>query len=273
MLLNASTINGAVLNGGVGDYQILIGSMVTNATTSTVPVLLIKPFSSSVGISALATAYTSVNWVLAANINITATKYGVLYKTSVLDGIDGNVTTTVYGSISKTDLLQSSVDVVAISSEPILSRYTWFESGVSATSTVIAQLLKVDTLSKSIQITANSTGQLNKTDWLSGSITSGSTLYNSFFKVIKNIAASTLVDSSYESILSLIVNMDSDVLCTTVVESTLDITKNMLATSTVLAIISNSHLKHLYSFAGLNIDVGLNNIIVSDTLVDYITTG
>lgn len=274
MLLNASPINATVINGSVGDYQILIGSLVSSATTGYIPVALIKPFGSSIDITALASCYPSVRWVLAANVSVTATDSSVLYKTSVLDGVDGSVVTTVYGSLNKTDILNSAIDVVATCSTPILSRYTWFESGITATASTIADILKVDNLSKSISISANALGSLAKTDWLEGSLNTNSTIYNQFFNVVKNIATSININSDYESILSLIVNMDSDVICSVVVPNTdVDLHKNLFVSSLVSAIISNSHLKHLYTQSGLDLELVVGNITISDIKTDYIITG
>lgn len=274
MLLNASPINATVINGSVGDYQILIGSLISSATTGYIPVALIKPFGSSIDITALASCYPSVRWVLAANVSVTTTDNSVLYKTSVLDGIDGSVVTTVYGSLNKTDVLGSIIDVVATCSTPILSRYTWFESGVTATASTIADILKVDNLSKSISVSANALGSLAKTDWLRGSLNTNSTIYNQFFNVVKNIATSINTSSDYESILSLIVNMDSDVMCSVVVPNTnIDLHKNLFVSNLVSAIISNSHLKHLYTQSGLDLELVVGNITISDIKIDYIITG
>ena len=273
MLLNVSPINATVINGSVGDYKILIGSLFSNATTSYIPVALIKPFGSSIDITALASCYPSVHWVLAANVSVTATDSSVLYKTSVLDGIDGSVVTTVYGSLNKTDVLGSIIDVVATCSEPLLTRYTWFKSGVTATASTIADILKVDNLSKSISVSANALGSLAKTDWLSGNLNTNSTIYNQFFKVVKNIATSINVDSDYESILSLIVNMDSDVMCSVVVPNTnIDLHKNLFVSNLVSAIISNSHLKHLYTQSGLDLDYTSNNIVISNIEIENTVT-
>ena len=213
MLLNASPINATVINGSVGDYQILIGSLVSSATADYIPVALIKPFSSSIDITALASCYPSVRWVLAANVSVTATDSSVLYKTSVLDGVGGSVVTTVYGSLNKTDILNSAIDVVATCSTPILSRYTWFESDVTTTASTIADILKV-------------------------------------------------------------VNMDSGVICSVVVPNTnVDLHKNLFVSNLVSAIISNSHLKHLYTQSGLDLEMVVGNITISDIKIDYIITG
>ena len=274
MLLNASPINATVINGSVGDYQILIGSLVSSATTGYIPVALIKPFGSSIDISALASCYPSVRWVLAANVSVTATDNSILYKTSVLDGVDGSVVTTVYGSLNKTDVLGSIIDVVATCSEPLLTSLISFESGVIATASTIADILKVDNLSKSISISANALGSLAKTDWLNGNLNTNSTIYNQFFDVVKNIATSININSDYESILSLIVNMDSDVMCNVVVPNTnVDLHKNLFVSNLVSAIISNSHLKHLYTQSGLDLELVVGNITISDIKIDYIITG
>ena len=213
MLLNASPINATVINGSIGDYQILIGSLVFSATTDYTSIALIKPIDSDIDVVALASCYPSVRWVLAANVSVTATDSSVLYKTSVLDGVDGSVVTTVYGSLNKTDILNSTIDIVATCSTPILSRYTWFESGVTAS-------------------------------------------------------------GDCEAFLSLIVNMDSDVMCNVVVpDSNIDLHKNLFVSSLVSAIISNSHLKHLYTQSGLDLEMVVGNITISDIKIDYIITG
>lgn len=190
MLLNASVINGAVLNGSAGDYKILLGSIVSNATLGQVPVLLIKPFNSSINISAIASGYDSVNWVLAANVSITATDSGYLYKTSVLDGIDGQVTSTIYGALSKSDLLQSTINAAAISSQPLLTSLISFESSVDVSSVIEASILKIDTLNAvPLYITANYNSTLKKISPLSGTLLTNVISYNQFFEVKKDIAS------------------------------------------------------------------------------------
>lgn len=272
MLLNASVINGAVLNGGVGDYQILFGSIVSNATLGQVPVLLIKPFNSSINISAIASGYDSVNWVLAANVSITATDSGYLYKTSVLDSVDGQITSTVYGSLSKSDLLNTSISSAATTSNPLLTSLISFASLVNVNAQLVGSILKIDGLDSHIFISANQNSILNKIDKLSGSVDFNSSIEEHFFKVVKNITSTIDTNATTESVLSLIVNMDSDIICNAVIsKDDLFISKNLAAIEAILAIIANAHLKHLYTHSNIELESIVNNIGIDKIDVSYIT--
>lgn len=273
MLLNASVINGAVLNGGVGDYKILLGSIVSNATLGQVPVLLIKPFNSSISISTIASGYDSVNWVLAANVSVTATDSGYLYKTSVLDGIDGQVTSTVYGSLSKSDLLNTSINTAVTTSNPLLTSLISFESLVDVSTELVGSILKIDSLGSNIFVAVNQNSILNKIDKLSGNVDFNSSIEEHFFKVVKNISTTINTNVTTESILSLIINMDSDIICNAIIsKDDLFISKNLAAIEAILAIITNAHLKHLYTHFGLEVKTDTTNIEISDINVDYLDT-
>lgn len=210
-MLNSFVLNSITLNGSVGEYRVLGGSVLTSCT-DVANIILIKPFSSSVSASCSVEGLANVNWKVSSSVLVNSGYSANLFKTDVMSTFV-DVTVNTESTIHKDSILATDLHVSVVTDPAMLSSLLHFDGNADVVISTDAQLL-------------------------------------------------------------LILELGGSVLGYVVVEDTnLDITKNLQVAASVLATISDSHLKHLYFHSDLNLEATVNNIDISEILADYIING
>lgn len=141
-MLGSYVLNSVPINGALGEYRVLGGSVLTSCS-DTANLFLIKSIEASSSVSALVEGLVNVNWNISSNILVNSGISGVLYKSSILNSFISSSVTIDNVSLYKSSILNANINVSVVTDTAVISSLLHFFGSANVTTFVNAELLLV----------------------------------------------------------------------------------------------------------------------------------